>query len=518
MNLPINKRKPLTLSEKLKIIGLIENGAKQNEVAKNLALSKTTINTIWLKRETIKRNACEFNSSFKKVRLSDYPSIDSALHEWFILQRSRNLPLNGPLLITKAQQISQFQNVTGFQASIGWLDNWKNRYGVIFKKASGEGASVDETTTVDWVNNVWPCLKDGFQSKDIFNADETALFYRLLPDKTMEFKGKECHGGKESKERLTILLCANATGSEKLKPLVIGKSQRPRCFKNIRDLTSLPVTYCANKCAWMTSSVRFNHNFSIVTLYIIQIFSSWLLDMNNKMRISSRKILLILDNCPPHVAADLNLSNIKVVFLPPNVTSKLQPLDRGVILSFKIKYRKLILSKTITLMDDSNDKPTIDILEAVYSISSAWNSVSSSCISNCFVNSSLIVSHDVTPEEPIQHLILPFPSLIFEDYVHVDDNVAVCDEPSIQTIAENHVKRDTNENIDEDDAECNMDECVSSISSANALKMIQSLKLYVTCHSEGESILDLEKVERRILSKAAERMKQSSIKDFFKCD
>ena len=43
----------------------------------------------------------------------------------------------------------------------------------------------------------------------------------------MEFKEELCRGGKNSKERLTVLLCCNADGSEKLTPIVIGKSKKP---------------------------------------------------------------------------------------------------------------------------------------------------------------------------------------------------------------------------------------------------------------------------------------------------
>jgi len=80
----------------------------------------------------------------------------------------------------------------------------------------------------------------------MFNTDETGIFYRMLPDKTMCFKGNSCHGGKQSKERVTAMVCANMDRSEKLPLLVIGKLERPRCFKNVK---MLPVTYTFNKKA-----------------------------------------------------------------------------------------------------------------------------------------------------------------------------------------------------------------------------------------------------------------------------
>jgi hypothetical protein len=46
-------------------------------------------------------------------------------------------------------------------------------------------------------------------------------------------KQEPCHGGKKSKECLTILLYCNSDDSEKLKLLVIRKYSKPWCFKKI---------------------------------------------------------------------------------------------------------------------------------------------------------------------------------------------------------------------------------------------------------------------------------------------
>jgi hypothetical protein len=39
--------------------------------------------------------------------------------------------------------------------------------------------------------------------------------------------------------------------------------------------------------------------------------------------------LLLIDNCSAHKNVPRHIENIKVVFLPPNCTSILQPLDQG---------------------------------------------------------------------------------------------------------------------------------------------------------------------------------------------
>ena len=93
-----------------------------------------------------------------------------------------------------------------------------------------------------------------YKACDIFNADETGLFYKLKPNKTLQLKGEKCHGGNKSKKRLTVLAASNMDGSEQIKLLVIGKSQNPRCFKGVK---SLPVAYRWNKKAVISGTILF---------------------------------------------------------------------------------------------------------------------------------------------------------------------------------------------------------------------------------------------------------------------
>ena len=68
-----------------------------------------------------------------------------------------------------------------------------------------------------------------FSAEDIFNCDETGLFYKIEPEpsKSYVLKGKTCTGGKMPKEHTTVQPCANITGTEKLPLLAIGKYRRP---------------------------------------------------------------------------------------------------------------------------------------------------------------------------------------------------------------------------------------------------------------------------------------------------
>lgn len=62
---------------------------------------------------------------------------------------------------------------------------------------------------------------------------------------------KTAPGRKIQKQRITFMLCANADGSNKIKPMMIGKAAKPRCFSGFRN----PSGYDHSANAWMTSAI-----------------------------------------------------------------------------------------------------------------------------------------------------------------------------------------------------------------------------------------------------------------------
>ena len=232
---------------------------------------------------------------------------------------------------------------------------------------SGESADVKEEVVTDWTKRL-PDICKGYKLEDIFNADMTGLFYRTLPNRSMVVKGVACKGGKKAKDRMTALVACRAMG-EKLKLLVIGRSAKPRAFQGYK-LSSLGVTYTSNKKAWMTS----------------QIFSDWLTSIYNKMKIQGRNILMLIDNCSAH--PELQMSNVKLVFLPPNTTSKLQPCDAGIIQNLKQLYRKRMMQSILMNMEDCKTATElakkITVLDAILWLRYAWDMVSDTTIHKCF--------------------------------------------------------------------------------------------------------------------------------------
>lgn len=68
-----------------------------------------------------------------------------------------------------------------------------------------------------------------------------------------------------------------------------------------------------------------------------ELFTDWLIGIEKDMKNQKRKIILFINNCTAHNAIP-PLEYVKVHFIPPNMTSKLQPLDQGIIENFKVYY------------------------------------------------------------------------------------------------------------------------------------------------------------------------------------
>ncbi|GBN56522.1 Tigger transposable element-derived protein 4 [Araneus ventricosus] len=149
------------------------------------------------------------------------------------------------------------------------------------KVISGESTDIDDNDSENWLMETLRKILKDYMPENIFNADETALFFQCLPQKSLTFKKEKCFGGKQSKARLIVMLGTNMTGHQKLKPLVIGGSKNPRCFKGTK---SLEVNYDFNKKSWMRS----------------EICEKWVQKLDKHMMAECHKIALIFDNCPAH--------------------------------------------------------------------------------------------------------------------------------------------------------------------------------------------------------------------------
>ena len=248
----------------------------QSQAAVKLNIPCSTLGKILQRRESLIPGRSQ-----KQARTGQSCQVDAAVMSWQSDVQERNAPINGPILKAKAKKFTEQLGDDKFTGSEGWFRRFKKQNQLSNKFLHGEAAEADQPAKDDWVTN-WSKLTEEYDSLEICNADETGLYVCALPNRTIVMNKEEniYAGGKTAKERVTALLAVSLTG-EKKQPLIIRKSQKPRCFKGI---AKLPVSYAANKNAWMRSAL----------------FCKWLLAWKIELQHMNKKILLLIDNYSTH--------------------------------------------------------------------------------------------------------------------------------------------------------------------------------------------------------------------------
>ncbi|MBA0736687.1 hypothetical protein Gogos_010207, partial [Gossypium gossypioides] len=158
--------------------------------------------------------------------------------------------MTGEMIQTKAKELllKMYDDANSeFNFSIGWLERFKTRHGIKSYRRFSESGSIIMKNIEYALPQIRAKLKI-FYSKDIYSMDETGLFYRLQAYHSLA--RKQLEGRKKDKERLTVVVCCNGDGSDKVPLWVIGKFANLIRFKHV-NIDNLSCHYQANKTAWM---------------------------------------------------------------------------------------------------------------------------------------------------------------------------------------------------------------------------------------------------------------------------
>ena len=127
------KLKNTKLIKKCQIIRQIEKGMTNKEASEKFGVPKNPI-SMWMKKKDKLFEGLEQSSSdAKKMRGCDYEQVEKAVFKWFSLQRSQNVPIDGPILKEKALQFAKSFNFPTFKASDGLLDKWQKGKEITFR-------------------------------------------------------------------------------------------------------------------------------------------------------------------------------------------------------------------------------------------------------------------------------------------------------------------------------------------------------------------------------------------------
>lgn len=278
-------------------------------------------------------------------------------------------------MLVKANQLSNEK------VHISFIQRFMERKQLVSTNLHGEGGSCPLSNNLDTLRY----YIDQYSPDDIFNMDETSFFYEKVSQRMVieKNKKKDTRGIKQSKKRITACLTVSMSNTVKVPILFIGTANKPQPFRKI------PINYTHQKHAWMDAGG-----------FMYYIDNILLPSIKNK------SILLILDNFAGHPHSLPNLEkykNIKLIYLPANTTSRLQPLDQGIIAALKLNYQKLIMTKRLDTLDNYNKilnnihtknggvflghQPSIS--DGLVYLTKAFDEIKCSTIINCWIKSTL---------------------------------------------------------------------------------------------------------------------------------
>ena len=208
------KHKCLDISVKVKVLEFGKQSPKlgTKKLADHFGICKTQIHAV-LKNKEAMRDAYASNEipNHRKRKSSKYSDMNHTLWDWYTMCRKTDILVSGSMLHEKAMLIAATLEISNFVTSNGWCEKVRQKYRICNK-------------TVEWDDGTSAQGKpSGWNACDVWNLDERGCFWRGLPDKTLDAKGRRCTGGEKGKQWITWAFFVNAEG-EKEDPVVIGIS------------------------------------------------------------------------------------------------------------------------------------------------------------------------------------------------------------------------------------------------------------------------------------------------------
>lgn len=360
----------LTIQQRRDILQKLEEGAPRYLLVKKYNINDSTLRRIELNAARIRQQSERPEiQGLKRLQTPILIGLDTRLYSWFLERQEINEPISDLLLQEKATAINtELGGPSSFSASKGWIWSFKRRHGIRLLQLRGE--SVCASTIEEFTRSFIRRLKEeNIDLENVYNMDETGLMWRAIPQEALiHFEEKRFPKNMKS-ERVTVGLCANATGTHKLPPLFIHKYERSKALKHCRG--RLSIIFKAQQSASMDRKVFvdwFENHFKPAVKRQQQL---------NKN--SCGKILLLLDICKAHVLPQEKQKldeNIDLVFFPINVTSILQPMGQGIIEKMKRSFRHRMLRKVLEYPGGVKEfYKSYDIKDCINILDAAWMDV-----------------------------------------------------------------------------------------------------------------------------------------------
>jgi hypothetical protein len=353
------KRAYLSDADKYDIIKMRDSGVPRKIIVEKYGAALSTITSLSAKRaeiitrfetNTMKPPGTSGSTLSQKMR-----DLEGILYRWYLQCRTHNIKLTAVHIREKALEINKKLNINPkFEAGLDWARNFRIRHGIteedIFLDFPNATAIREKTFRDEFskrVNNK-ECTLD-----NIYNVVYVPIMWKSVPEKTEIFKRAKSTGNQEMcEDHVTVLICVNASGCQKLPILIIGSEVINRRLYNFKTRIFSTI-YKSKSNAWMDSTIFndwFEHHF--------------LKSVREKQKNGKReKTVLLLDNS--RLLFDLKNLNEKDEFvtvesIPNDVSQVVLPIRCGIIVCFIRKYRRELARILEPLADSDKEDEVID--------------------------------------------------------------------------------------------------------------------------------------------------------------
>ncbi|CAM5075763.1 unnamed protein product [Natator depressus] len=450
------------LEEKLAVLDLLRDGMSVSNVAHKYGCKESSICAIKIREREIRQAMASSAPITAKVmsQVHDKTLVktENAFNLWLEDMNCKRVPLDGNTLQEKALSLyvlfkppaeeGQPSDEKEFKASQGWLNSFRNRFNLKNLQTTGEAASANEDAAKAYPEQLKKIIEEkGYLLEQVFNVEETGLFWKKMPNRTYISKSeRQAPGFNAAKDRVTVLFCGKVAG-HLIKPGLLYRAANPRALKG-KNKNLLPVFWQSNKKVWVTAALFLDWFHKCFIPKVKRYLKEKGLDF---------KVLLIIDNAPGHPAAlQFVHNNIEVVFLSPlprhNTTFILQPLDQGVIRCFKATYTRLMFSQIRSAVDaDPNLNvmecwKSFNIADCVTYIKQAMNAIKPETVNACWRNLWKEYVNDFkgfpTIDKEVKHIVQVARQVGGEGFVNIL-------EEETEELIESHRETLTNEELEE---------------------------------------------------------------------
>ncbi|KAG7177538.1 Tigger transposable element-derived protein 7-like 7 [Homarus americanus] len=213
---------------KLELIRKLEAGASVARVCDEFGVKKQTVSDIRKAKDKLTAFSLKYNvdatsksssaGARKHMRVAKDTNLEEAVTKWLVQQRSCGNVVRGVEIQAAAVKLASHMGIENFEACDGWLWRFRNRHGMCNNITHGEAGSAPTEDIEPFRDRLNDLIKsEGLLISQVYNVDESGLYWRSLPRNTQAFKNEASSPGRKvSKERFSALCCANADGMHRL--------------------------------------------------------------------------------------------------------------------------------------------------------------------------------------------------------------------------------------------------------------------------------------------------------------